>query len=111
MSAANYDVSISCGEDSSFTLRIVDAFQDPVDFSGSSFVAEIREAHKKPLIAAFTITDIGDGTLRFVLPSAQSKLISPTKSYKWDFFWTQSDGTVTKVLYGDVTSTHNISKI
>jgi hypothetical protein len=111
MSAANHDLNISCGEDFNFTLRILDAFQDPADFSGSSFVAEIREEHKKPLIAAFTISDLGDGTLKFALTNDQTKLISPTRNYKWDFFWTQSDGSITKLLYGDVTSVHNISRI
>lgn len=111
MSAANYDLTISCGEDFNFTLRVLDAFQDPVDFSTSSFVAEIREEHKKPLVAAFTITDESDGTLKFSLTDDQTKLISPTQTYKWDCFWTQGNGTRTKLLYGSVRSTHNISRI
>ena len=110
MSAANYDLSISCGEDFNFTLRVLDAFEDPIGFSDSTFVAEIREEHKKPLIAAFAVSDIGDGTLKFELTNEQTKLISPTRNYKWDFFWTQS-GVTTKLLYGSVKSTHNISNV
>ena len=110
MSAANYDLSISCGEDFNFTLRVIDAFDDPINFAGSTFVAEIREEHKRPLIAAFTITTLGDGTLKFALTDTQTKLISPTRKYKWDFFWTQS-GITTKLLYGSVTSTSNISNV
>jgi hypothetical protein len=110
VSAANYDLSIDSGEDFNFTLRVLDAFEDPIDFSGSDFVAEIREEHKKPLIASFAVSDIGDGTLKFELTNEQTKLISPTRNYKWDFFWTQS-GVTTKLLYGSVKSTHNISNV
>jgi hypothetical protein len=110
VSAANYDLSISCGEDFNFTLRVLDAFDDPINFTGSSYVAEIREEHKKPLIAAFTITSLGDGTLKFALTDTQTKLISPTRKYKWDFFWTQS-GVTTKLLYGSVTAVSNISNL
>jgi len=110
MSAANYDLSISCGEDFNFTLRVLDAFDDPINFTGSTYVAEIREEHKKPLIAAFAVTSLGDGTLKFALTDTQTKLISPTRKYKWDFFWTQS-GVTTKLLYGSVTSTSNISNL
>jgi hypothetical protein len=111
VSAAKYDLSISCGEDHSFTLRVLNAFDDPVDFEGSTFKAEIREEHKKPLVAAFTVTDEDDGTIRLTLSNEQTKLISPTRNYKWDLFWTQSDLTVTKLLYGSVKSTPNISNV
>jgi hypothetical protein len=110
MSAAQYDLSISCGEDFNFTLRVLDAFDDPINFTGSSYIAEIREEHKKPLIAAFAVTSLGDGTLKFTLTDTQTKLISPTRKYKWDFFWTQS-GVTTKLLYGSVTAVSNISNL
>lgn len=110
MSAANYNLSIACGEDFNFTLRVLDAFDDPIDFSGSTYLAEIREEHKKPLVVAFTITEEGDGTLKFALTNDQTKLISPTRQYKWDFFWTQS-GATTKLLYGTVNSISNISNV
>jgi hypothetical protein len=110
VSAPQYDLSISCGEDFNFTLRVLDAFGDPINFIGSDFIAEIREEHKRPLIAAFTITSLGDGTLKFVLTDTQTKLISPIRRYKWDFFWTQS-GVKTKLLYGNVTPISNISNV
>lgn len=113
MSAAQYDLSIACGEDFNFTLRVLDAFDDPINFVGSTYIAEIREEHKKPLIAAFTVTVVGattDGTLKFVLTDTQTKLLSPTRQYKWDFFWTQS-GVTTKLLYGKVNAVANISNV
>lgn len=110
MSAAQYNLSIACGEDFNFTLRVLDAFDDPIDFSGSTYIAEIREEHKKPLIAAFAVTSLGDGTLKFSLTDTKTKLISPTRQYKWDFFWTQS-GETTKLLYGTVNAVSNISNV
>ncbi len=111
MSAANYNLSIACGEDFSFTLRVLNAFEDPVNFSGSTYIAEIREEHKKPLVAAFTITSQGDGTIKFSLTDDQTKLLSPTRQYKWDFFWTDSLNNVTKLLYGTVNAVSNISNV
>ena len=110
MSAANYNLSIACGEDFSFTLRVLTAYDDPINFNGSTYIAEIREEHKKPLVAAFTVTEEGDGTLKFVLTNDQTKLLSPSKQYKWDFFWTQS-GATTKLLYGTVNTVSNISNV
>lgn len=110
MSAAQYNLSIDCGEDFNFTLRVLDAFDDPIDFSGSTYIAEVREEHKRPLVAAFAITSLGDGTLKFSLTAAQTKLFSSTRQYKWDFFWTQS-GVTTKLLYGTVNAVKNISNV
>ena len=110
MSAANYNLSIACGEDFSFTLRVLDSLDNPINFSGSTYLAEIREEHKKPLVAAFTVTSEGDGTLKFVLTNEQTKLLSPSKQYKWDFFWTLS-GVTTKLLYGTVNAVSNISNV
>lgn len=110
MSAANYNLSIACGEDFNFTLRVLDAFDDPIDFSSSTYIAEIREEHKKPLAAAFTITSLGDGTLKFALTDTQTKLLSPTRQYKWDFFWTKA-GVTTKLLYGTANAVSNISNV
>lgn len=111
MSAAQYNLSIACGEDFSFTLRVLNAYDDPINFSGSSFIAEIREEHKKPLIAAFAISDEGNGTIKFSLTDEQTKLLSPTRQYKWDFFWTDSLNNVTKLLYGTVNAVANISNV
>ena len=110
MSAAQYNLNLSRGEDFNFTLRVIDAFEEPIMFMGSTYVAEIREEHKKPLVASFVVEDIGDGTLKFTLPKAASLALDAVRKYKWDFFWTQS-GVTTKLLYGSVTSISNISNL
>lgn len=111
MSAAKYDLNVSCGEDHNFTLRVLNAYDDPFNFDGSTFKAEIREEHKKPLVAAFAITNVGDGTIKLALTNEQTKIISPTRNYKWDLFWTQSGGNIIKLLYGTVKSISNISNV
>jgi hypothetical protein len=113
MSAAKYDLSIPKGADFSFTLRILDAFEDPVTLSGGStaFKAEIREANRKPLAAAFTVTAIGDGQLRFDLSNEKTRILNIDARYKWDFFWTNPSGVVDKLLFGDVTVEPNISNM
>ena len=110
VSAANYDLSISCGEHFNFTLRVLDAFDTAIDFVGSTYIAEIREEYRRPLVAAFAITYLGEGTLKFDLTDTQTKLLNTTNQYKWDFFWTQS-GVTTKLLYGKVTAVSNISNV
>lgn len=113
MSAARYNLSIACGADHDFTLTVVDSAEVPVNFSSSTFIAEIRENHKNPLVAAFTITVVGNaanGTLKFVLTDTQTKLLSPTRQYKWDFFWTKA-GVTTKLLFGTVNAVGNISNV
>jgi hypothetical protein len=113
VSAANYDLSIPKGADFSFTLRILDAFEDPVILSGGStaFKAEIREAHRKPLATSFFITALGDGQLQFTLTNEQTKTLNVETQYKWDFFWTNPSGVVDKLLFGDVTVEPNISNM
>jgi hypothetical protein len=113
MSAAKYDLTIPKGEDYNFTLRILDSLDEPVTLAAVSPFgkAEIREADRKPLAAAFTITSLGDGTLKFVLTDTQTLTLDVNKRYKWDFFWFDSTGLRYKLLYGDVDVVANITHL
>lgn len=124
MAAAKYDLTIPRGADYDFTLRILDINEDPVSFGGSAaFKAEIREAHRKPLAAAFsfatidgsasTATDaaLATGEVKFILTDTQTKLLDVAKRYEWDFYWTDSGGLVHRLLYGAVTCTPNITHV
>lgn len=116
MSAARYDLNIERGAAKVFTLRIVDKFGEPVTLSGgsSAFKAEIREAHRKPLIASFTVaplTPTPDGTLRFTLNSTDSLALDTARQYQWDFYWTDTAGVRRRMLYGSVTVTPNITNL
>jgi hypothetical protein len=124
MSAAKYDLTIPKGEDYNFTLRILDSLDVPVPFltyvSATSPVygkAEIREADRKPLAAAFTIGSVAgsttptDGTLKFALTDTQTLTLDANKHYKWDFFWFDTAGNRFKLLYGDVNVVANITHL
>ena len=111
MSAAKHDLVIPRGEDYNFTLRILDSLDEPVAFGATLGKAEIREADRKPLAAAFTITSLGDGTLKFALTDTQTLTLDVNKRYKWDFFWFDAAGDTHKLLYGDVTVAANITHL
>jgi len=112
MSAAKYDLTISKGEDYNFTLRILDSLDEPVTFPTAPFgKAEIRESERKPLAAAFTITSLGSGTLKFVLTDTQTLSLDVNKKYKWDFFWFDFSGLRYKLLYGNVNVVANVTNL
>jgi hypothetical protein len=115
MSAAKRNLTIERGSAKSFTLRIVDVFGDPVAVSGgdSEHKAEIREAHRRPLVASFTIAPVEGttGTVRFTLSSADSAALDVTRNYQWDYFFTDTAGVRKRLLYGDVKVEPNISHI
>jgi hypothetical protein len=113
MSAAKRDLQIERGGVKSFTLRIVDAFGDPVAVTGGStaFKAEIREAHRKPLVAAFTCTALGDGTLRLSLTSVQTLTLDVSRQYQWDLYWTDTANARRRLLYGAVVVEPNITQL
>jgi hypothetical protein len=115
MSAAKRNLTIERGSSKSFTLRIVDVFGDTVTVSGGSTAhkAEIREAHRKPLVAAFTVAPVDGsaGTVRFTLSSADSLTLDVARKYQWDYFFTDTLGARKRLLYGDVKVEPNISHI
>lgn len=124
MNAALYNLEIARGADLDFTLRILDSFDEPVSFTGlTDFKAEIREDYRKPLAAAFSFetldgagpstinTTLSDGDVRFILSNEQTKTLNTNKKYEWDFFWTDSIGTVYKLLEGSVVVDPNITNV
>jgi len=111
MAAALYNLDIARGEDFNFTLRILDSLDQPVPFTLASCKAEIREGHKKPLVASFTLSDLGDGTIKFALSSANTKLLPVSDALKWDFFFADSLGSLSKLISGKVTLDPNITNV
>jgi len=110
MSAAKYDLTIPKGEDYNFTLRVLDSLDVPLTFTSPYGKAEVREADRKPLAASFTITSLGDGTLKFALTSTQTLALDSNKRYKWDFFL-YNGSAKTRLLYGNVDAVPNITHL
>lgn len=117
VAAAQYNLKIDKGGAFDFSLRILDALDEPVTLSGGStaFKAQIREDHRKPLIASFTVgpypVEAPDGTVRFLLTAAQTLLLDPNKKYVWDFFWTDTAGIRRRILFGKVSVEENITHL
>ena len=124
MAAAIYNLTIPRGADVNFTLRICDAVQDPVSFDGlTAFYAEIREGPNRPLAASFQFQTnngwgpldadvaLADGQVKFLLPRANSVNLEVGRKYEWDFFFTDSAGTVDKLLEGSVEVTPSITSV
>ena len=117
MATTQHDLEIEKGASFDFTLRILDALDEPVALSGGStaFKAHIREDTRKTLAVAFTIApfpaEAPDGTLRFSLTAAQTLSLNPNKRYLWDFFWTDTAGTRKRVLAGSVVVDPNITHL
>lgn len=112
MSAAQRNLNIERGAAKSFTLQIKTAAGVAVDITGSTFKAEIREAHRKPLVAAFTcsiVAPASNGTILCNLADDQTSNLDVSKRYKWDLFWRNSGGTNRRLLYGDVVVQPNIT--
>ena len=121
MSAPQYNLKISRGEDFSFTLRLLNSFKEPVLLTSAetsahpaTFKSEIREEYKKPLVQSLAVTALGDGVIYATLTHAQTLTFDTNKRYKWDLFWTDNTGSaavVHKLLYGDVIVSPNITNI
>lgn len=112
MSAAQRNLNIERGSTKSFTLQIKTAAGVAVDITNSTFKAEIREAHRKPLVAAFTCTIVApasNGTVLCVLTDTETSNLDVSRRYKWDLFWRDSGGANRRLLYGDVVVQPNIT--
>lgn len=112
MSAARRNLTIERGAEKSFVLQIKTPNGAVVDLTGSTFRAEIREAHRKPLVASFTPTIVeatNNDTVRFVLSDTVTSNLDVARRYKWDLFWRDSVGANRRLMFGDVVVVPNIT--
>lgn len=113
MAAANHNITISRGEDFSFTLTIANASGGVVDLEDDTIAAEIRRGSGKPLVASFSHPAITSGnSVVMTLSKAESLKLDGNINYKWDVFRTEDvSGVVTRLIYGDVKVENNITNI
>lgn len=109
--AAESNEVLEKGEDYEVVEWIVDAYDTPVDISGDTFRAEIREYVGGPLLASFTFEVFLDGTTaKYRRTMAQSVINAlPVTEAVWDQFQEFSDGKVSKNLYGKITVIGNVT--
>jgi hypothetical protein len=115
MSAATRNLTIDRGAEKRFTLLIESPTGTPVNLTGSTFKAEIREEHRKPLVASFVVTILSSnpllGKIVVQLPSSASSLLDVARKYKWDLFWTDASSVRRRLLQGSVNVRPNISSV
>jgi len=115
MSAATRNLTIDRGAERRFTLLIETPSGTPVNLTSSTFKAEIREEHRKPLVASFVVSFFEGnpllGKVVIRLPSAASVQLDVSRKYKWDFFWIDSGGVHRRLLQGSVNVRPNITNV
>jgi hypothetical protein len=118
MSAARLDLTIERGADKRFALQIKDSSGVPITLSADdSFSAEVREAHRKPLVAEFhtdKLTPLTNGKISLILTREDTLLLSSARQYQWDLFWTRdpvsAEPVTRRLLYGTVDVEANITQ-
>lgn len=114
MSAANHNLTISRGEDLSFTLTLKDVDGETIDVSSDTFPAEIRRDGGKPLVAEFVSDPTSNGAsgqVTFTLPKSESLKLDGNNRYKWDLFRVQQNEITTRLIYGSVNVENNITLV
>lgn len=111
MSAARRNLNIERGAEKSFSLQIKNPSGTVVSLAGSTFSAQIREEHRKPLAATFNcVVDPLTNTVAFQLTNAATLALDVSKNYKWDAFW-RVGSTNRRILFGDVIMSPNITAV
>jgi hypothetical protein len=105
MLAANYDITLDRAADYGFVLTIQDAVSTPVDITGATFYADIRNVAPKTQAVAFTValTTPLSGIVTFSLSKANTKTLKAGEGlYEYDIFMVLG-GTTRRLIYGSVT--------
>lgn len=109
--AAKYDISIEQGADFALSLTLKDGLGDPIDATGETIEAHIRQAWDKPKIAEFSIenSDAAVGKITLILPGADSESIAPG-AFFYDVLYVNIDGVRRRIIEGACTIKPAITK-
>jgi hypothetical protein len=112
MLAANYDITIDRAAEYTFVLTIQNPAGTPVNISGFSFYADIRDLvnNTEAVSFSYTILDSGaNGQVSFNLTEANTLALRSSGRYSYDIFMIRS-GSTERLLYGSITVRANITK-
>lgn len=114
MSAGTYNIIIEQGADFSKSLSLTDNASNPFDLSDYSEVrGQIRRHYNSETTAAtFTMSITGDGTSGQIAwgLSATNTAAMEAAPHLYDVELVKNDGTITRLLEGDVTVKPNITR-
>ena len=99
------NIFLSKGADYEAVGEITDTITgEPIDISGDSFEAYIRESAGSPPVASFSfsfVTDGTDGKYVRALSDTEINALTIERGF-WDFYWVQSDGYRVRMAKGSV---------
>lgn len=100
----NVDLSMWRGDAQKYIIRLEGEDAAPIDLTGHTAQAVIRQSFTAPTAYEFecTIQGVDNNEVLMYMDSATSKTI-PAGSYIWNFQITAPDGDVRTYLAGDVT--------
>jgi hypothetical protein len=105
----NYDLSIYRGDYVEIIVTVKDSFGAPVDLTGSTSKAQLKENYGSSSAIDFTCTPTGvTGQVNISLSSADTSALT-ANSYIWDFQITDSNGRTRTYLAGDVVAFNEVT--
>lgn len=106
LTPGKYDITILKGADFPLELQILDDAEDPVDLTGWSVAAVVRERNARTaeeiIDLAPAITDAADGMISIFIDSEDTGDITHRRGY-WDLRLTDPDGLEQIYVYGVAT--------
>jgi hypothetical protein len=112
MIAAQYDITLDRAAEYSFTVTVQNPAGSPVNLTGSTVYAEIRDYNTKKQIAVFSSASsvFASGQIVLSLTEADTKLLNSKTRYEWDLFLVRTGTATERLLFGDVTCRQNYYK-
>lgn len=104
----NLDLVIWRGDFVDITVQI-NADGQPMDLTGQTAQAQIKETFSSTESIALTCTIVDSTKVNLYLPTASSRLLTKS-SYVWDFQLTKSNGDERTYFAGDVTVHEEVTK-
>ena len=109
MAPGKYNLTIYRGDTFAQTFRFLD---DGVaeDFTGTTFLAQVREFPNAPTASNFTVTisDPPDGTITLTMADTVTTAL-PHRGGSWDLSGTK-DGVVQTRMYGSITLQEDVTR-
>lgn len=108
-------LSFPQGDDKTYTITIKDANGVGIDIAGSTIESQIRVGYDKDVIATFTgvLVDPNNGVMSITMDSATSAAL-PVKGamskFVFDVELTYNTGEKTKVIYGNLIITREVTR-
>lgn len=112
MSAAEYDITIEQGASFSLAVTWQDENESPVDLTGFTAAAQVRETFDSEDAALSFDVSLGGtaGTISLTAdPSATAEVDFPERGV-WDLELTNAGGTVTRLLQGRATAAPEVTR-